>query len=58
MKTDVNVPSKSKKNYKKLFLLASSQQLTKKAGSGSLIQWYRSADPYPYQNAMNPAILL
>jgi hypothetical protein len=45
MKTDVNVPSKS--NRQNNFLLTSCQPLTKKAGSGSISQWYGSADPDP-----------
>ncbi len=27
---------------------------TKKAGSGSVSQWYESADPDPYQNVTDP----
>jgi hypothetical protein len=64
MKTDVNLPSKNntERNFEKntYFLLASCQQLTKKAGSGSEsvsgpISPYR-ADPDPdlYQNVTNP----
>ncbi len=62
-KTDVNVPSKSKKkkNFEKKFvLLTACQSLTKKAGSGfgsrSVSQLNGSADqdPYPYQNVTDP----
>jgi hypothetical protein len=34
--------------------LASCQSQTKKAGSGSVSQWYGSADPDPYQNVTDP----
>jgi hypothetical protein len=44
----------SKRNFENLFLLASCQPRTKKAGSGvvsgSVSQLYGSADPEPYQN--------
>jgi hypothetical protein len=50
MKTDVNVPSKKHRNKQKTyFLLASCQPLTKKAGTGSVRQWYGSAHPDPYK---------
>jgi hypothetical protein len=49
------------KNIEKTyFLLVSCQQLTKKAGSGygsdsgSISQWYGSADPNPYQDVTDP----
>jgi hypothetical protein len=48
MKTDEKVLSKSNKP-KSLFLLASSEPHTKKAGSGSVNQWYGSVDLDPYQ---------
>ncbi len=61
LKNKVNVPSKSNKKItliKNLFLLASCQPLTKKAGSGtgSVSQWYGSADldPNLYQNVTDP----
>jgi hypothetical protein len=41
----------SRKTY---CLLASCQPLTKKAGTWSVSQWYRSADTDPYQNVTNP----
>jgi hypothetical protein len=62
LKTDINVPGylqkvMSKKTLKKTyFLLASCPPRTKKAGSGSgsVSQWYGSADPDPYQNVTDP----
>jgi hypothetical protein len=56
VKTDVNVPSKRNKQKKmlKIFLvdiLSSTDEKTGSgAGSGSVSQWYGSADPDPYQN--------
>ncbi len=47
VKTDENVPSKRNKE-KTYFLLAPSQPLTKRTGSGSIIQWYGSAVLNPY----------
>ena len=41
----------SKNTY---FLLSLCQPLKKKAGSGPINQWYRSADPDPYQNITDP----
>ncbi len=57
LKNDVNVPSKS--NKQKNFLM-SWRSLTKIAGSGSITisQNYRSADPHPYQNFMDPRATL
>ncbi len=60
MKTDGNVPivpSKSNKqeNFEKTyFLLASCLPLVKKAGSGSVGQWYGSEDQDPYHNVTDP----
>jgi hypothetical protein len=47
------VPVISKKNFEKNFL-ASCQPLTKKTRSGSVSQWYESADTDPYQNVTDP----
>jgi hypothetical protein len=60
LKTDVNVPSKSKmqKHFEKnKFLLAFCQPLMEKAESGSVNQWYWSADPGPYQNDTSTTLL-
>jgi hypothetical protein len=50
VKTDVHVStvqylSNKKKLRKKLNFLTSRRPLKKRAGSGSVIQWYESADP-------------
>jgi hypothetical protein len=58
LKTDVNVPTKSneeaKKLEKNLFFVGILKAIEEKCrtGSGSVSQWYRSADPDPdpYQN--------
>jgi hypothetical protein len=66
LKTDVNVLTESikQKNLgKNLFSLhiESKKAIEEKGriqtGSGSLIQWYGSADPEPYQNVMYPETL-
>ncbi len=59
LKTDVNVPLVStvisKKTWgKSYFLLATWKSLKRSAGSGSVIQWYGSAYPDPYQNVTDP----
>jgi hypothetical protein len=58
LKFDVNVPTVSnmQKNGERFWLLASEMPLKKRAGSGSVIQWYRSADPDPdpYENVTDP----
>jgi hypothetical protein len=56
MKTDVNVPSKSNEqnNLKTKFFVAICQPMRKKAGSGSVSEWYGSEDPDPYQNVTDP----
>ncbi len=57
---DVNVPLKSKRQKKEgninYFLLTSWKPSAERAGSGSVTQWYRSADPDldPYQNVTDP----
>jgi hypothetical protein len=57
LKTDVNVPTVSNKQDNLVentyFLLAYSvpyKAIEKRAGSGCLNKWYRSAGPDPYQN--------
>jgi hypothetical protein len=49
--------TKSPRNLKS-FLLASCRSMTKIAGSGSICQRHGSADPDPYQNAMDPQQLI
>jgi hypothetical protein len=43
-----------KKCRKKTFFLAMLKPLKKRAGSGSVIQWYGKEDPDPYQNVKDP----
>jgi hypothetical protein len=47
------VISQKKTLKKKFFFFASCQPLTKKTGSGSVGQWYSSADPDPYRTKMS-----
>jgi hypothetical protein len=54
LKTDVNVPAIRKKPEKYIFFVGILKPLKTRAGSGSILQWYGSEYPDPFENVTNP----